>query len=468
VKVIIPSISNPETVAMLQALYSRSHTSIEEHLKDLGLDSTEASEKEKLLQEKMKKFYIGYGHESIGDCGTTTIFIEGVSIIAAKAIQNTPLYSGQESSTRFIEFSNQAEKLKSILDHHYPDFEYLDDLIPRYYEFYQEVFKAMRLKKAEMLGVNYETVDANLKRSINAWAFDVGRGFLPSGTPTQLSFHGSLRELRKHFMDLTKHPFDEIVCIAQTVLKKLYVLYPNSFKPDDYLTNHSLGETVPFIDSYVLELTHQKIDHLIVNNGGNKDIKDTTSGLMKYHNESYIHGTIGVISRVGPNALDYGSWRDLQRHRNGYCAPTIPCICSSNQSSLITNWYFDKLPPHLQDKWLSIADELLSVFIDNNSNTDVCNVISYLLPLGSPIATVVAYNAKQWDYIFDLRLRDTVHPSLIKYLAEIMFAMKDQGIHIFYDKYIDRLNNLLENKDNVISLKRGSQTILSDGKAISD
>ncbi len=416
----------------------------------------------------MKKFYIGYGHSSIGDCGTTTVFIEGVSIIAAKAIQNTPLYSGQESSTRFIEFSNQAEKLKSILDSNYPDFDYPDDLIPRYYEFYQEVFKTMRLEKAKMLGVDYETADANLKRSINAWAFDVGRGFLPSGTPTQLSFHGSLRELRKHFMALTKHPFDEIVGIARTVLSKLYLLYPNSFKADDINPIRSSSEeTTEFVDSYILELAQLKPDHLVADNGDNKHTNDLRYNMMVNHNESYVNGNICVMSKVGPKALDYGSWRDLQRHRNGYCAPTIPFIGSNDPVSLLTDWYYNHLPAHLVDKWLKIVDDISEVEFINNDSID-CNVVSYLLPLGCPVATVVAYNTKQWDYIFDLRLRDTVHPSLVKYLSDVIFAMNDAGIHYFYNKYKDRINSLLEDKDNVISLKRGSQTILNDGKAISD
>ena len=66
----------------------------------------------KILEEKgaddfMSKFYVGYGHKSIGDCGSCTIFIEGVSMLAAKAIQDSKLYNGQEASTRYIDFSNQ-------------------------------------------------------------------------------------------------------------------------------------------------------------------------------------------------------------------------------------------------------------------------------------------------------------------------------------------------------------------------
>src|SRR6185369_629195 len=55
----------------------------------------------------MESYYVGYGHASIGDCGYTTLFIEDVSILACKAIQDNPLYSGQESSTRYIDFSKQ-------------------------------------------------------------------------------------------------------------------------------------------------------------------------------------------------------------------------------------------------------------------------------------------------------------------------------------------------------------------------
>ena len=56
----------------------------------------------------MSQFYVGYGHKSIGDCGSITIFIEGCSMLAAKAIQDTKLYNGQEASTRYIDFSQQA------------------------------------------------------------------------------------------------------------------------------------------------------------------------------------------------------------------------------------------------------------------------------------------------------------------------------------------------------------------------
>ena len=72
--------------AMLQALHSRSIGGIESHLRIL---------KEKGAENFMEQFYVGYGHKSIGDCGSATVFVEGVSMLAAKAIQDWRLYYGQ-------------------------------------------------------------------------------------------------------------------------------------------------------------------------------------------------------------------------------------------------------------------------------------------------------------------------------------------------------------------------------------
>src|SRR3989339_1804154 len=97
-KIFIYDEFTPQDAAMLQALYSRSPLSVVEHVKKV---------KESGSGKFMEKFYVGYGHASIADCGSTTIFIEELSILADKAIQDWPLYSGQETSTRYIDMSKQ-------------------------------------------------------------------------------------------------------------------------------------------------------------------------------------------------------------------------------------------------------------------------------------------------------------------------------------------------------------------------
>ena len=90
---------HPEDLAMLQALYSRSPASVVTHLDKL---------KQSGSGKFMENYYVGYGHASIGDCGATTVFIEQVSMLVAKAMQDNPLYNGQEASTRYLDFSQQS------------------------------------------------------------------------------------------------------------------------------------------------------------------------------------------------------------------------------------------------------------------------------------------------------------------------------------------------------------------------
>ena len=128
---------SPEDTAMIQALYSRSSASVLTHLAKIDAARREAVEF--ALSQRvngfddatvsaviaavlgqgataragslMRNHYVGYNHKSIGDCGTTTLFIENVSLLAAKAIQDNPLYSGQETSTRYIDFTGRHSNL---------------------------------------------------------------------------------------------------------------------------------------------------------------------------------------------------------------------------------------------------------------------------------------------------------------------------------------------------------------------
>jgi len=92
------AVIDAEAEAMLQALHSRSLGGLLEHLVTLM---------KKGAKGFIKIFYVGYGHKSIGDCGSLTVFIENVSMLVTKAVQDFMLYSGQEGSSRFIDFAKQ-------------------------------------------------------------------------------------------------------------------------------------------------------------------------------------------------------------------------------------------------------------------------------------------------------------------------------------------------------------------------
>lgn len=99
VYIVAPKTSlSAEDLAMIQSLYSRDPQSILRHLLEVA---------QKGASRFMEQFYVNYNHESIGNCGNILIAYEGVSMLAAKAIQDSQLYNGQEASTRYIDFSGQ-------------------------------------------------------------------------------------------------------------------------------------------------------------------------------------------------------------------------------------------------------------------------------------------------------------------------------------------------------------------------
>ena len=208
----------PEDVAMMQALYSRSPKSVEEHAKKVAESGS---------GKFMASFYVGYGHASIADCGSTTLFIEGVSILADKAIQDWPLYSGQETSTRYIDMSKQAlhDPIGTKIS---------QDILKRWMDFYVSsgpiMEKFLKEKYPHKEGEN----ELVYEKAIKARSFDILRGFLPAGIATQLSWHTNLRQAWDKIALLRHHPLKEARDVAEDIWKKLKDRYPHSFSHELY------------------------------------------------------------------------------------------------------------------------------------------------------------------------------------------------------------------------------------------
>lgn len=219
---------NPEDIAMMQALYSRSAESVTHHVEKVKKTGSGSF---------MEKFYVGYGHASIADCGSTTIFIEGVSMLAAKAIQDWPLYSGQETSSRYVDMAKQqiadpvsTPESKQILN------EWLTFYIEAQEPLREHLMQVYPKKEGEDEGVYL--------KAIKARSFDILRGFLPAGSTTQLSWHTNLRQAYDKLALLLHHPLLEVRTIAERVLHELKIKYGNSFSHKLYVKQEAYREMV--------------------------------------------------------------------------------------------------------------------------------------------------------------------------------------------------------------------------------
>jgi len=378
---------SPEDTAMMQALYSRSPKSVVEHV-----EKVKASGSGKF----MATFYVGYGHASIADCGSTTIFIEGISILGDKAIQDWQLYSGQETSTRYIDMSKQAiiDPLNTTES---------QAIIKNWMDFYinnQEKIQQFLMEKYPRQANEEENIYI---KAIKARGFDIMRGFLPAGITTQLSWHTNLRQAWDHLALLRHHPLAEVRETAENILAKLREKYAHSF-------SHELYEAQ---EKYRAEMV-TKYSYFKPNNSPEFQLSSTIKAeeLAKYQEVidkrpiktslPLFLGDLGTITF--DFQLDFGSFRDLQRHRSGLCRmPLLTTDLGFN------NWYLEQLPEDLRVE----AKKLIAqqkIAIDKLETTP--EIKQYYIALGFDVACQFTFHLPAAVYVIELRSNRTVHPTL--------------------------------------------------------
>ena len=378
---------SPEDTAMMQALYSRSPKSVVEHVEKVKSSGS---------GKFMETFYVGYGHASIADCGSTTIFIEGISMLGDKAIQDWQLYSGQETSTRYIDMSKQA-----IID---PlDSSTSNEIISAWMNFYisnQEKIQEYLMIKYPRQASEDEAVYI---KAIKARGFDIMRGFLPAGITTQLSWHTNLRQAWDKLVLLKHHPLNEVSEVADNILKTLKSKYPHSF-------SHPFDEA----QEKYRDLTVKKYSYLSPVDATDFKISTTIKArdLEKYQEiidarppKTSLPNFLAELGGFTFNfLLDFGSFRDIQRHRNGVCRmPLLTTELGFN------SWYLEQLPEDLRQE----AKTLIKIQTEKIINLDATPEIKqYYTAMGFNVYCQTTYQLPAALYVIELRSGRMVHPTL--------------------------------------------------------
>lgn len=443
----------PEDKAMLQALYSRSDASVTQHLDRVGDDKG---------ARFMERFYVGYGHDSIGDCAEITLFFEGVSILAAKAIQDTPLYRGQETSTRYLDFRTRAFRTHTAT----PDSEefaaHLDIWRAVYTRVYTDMLEHLTQQHRNKHDiVASEPLDGATERALSAAAFDVARGFLPAGATTQLSWTTDIRHARDHLKRLAHHPLTEVRNLAQSTWLKLHERYPASFParmwrendPRDAYAQRIAQKFAYFVptepNEYPDFYTASTIDPDIVNQDLDELLRTRPAHApLPYALAEYGHIQIAAL-------LDYGSFRDLQRHRGGLCRLPL----HTNFYGM-HEWYILALPERTRQyvlKTVQLAEEHLAQLMTEHGLSVVG--AQYYVPLAYRTPVLLQWDLRQLVYTLELRSAQTVHPTL----RELMARLAQQ-----VGQDIPAITTHVDLTPSTFSVKRGTQTITdkATGEAI--
>jgi thymidylate synthase ThyX len=474
-----PCMYNPENVAMLQALQSRSHKSILDligHVEYKGNDSF------------INQYVIKYGHDSIADCGHTVVFFEGVSILCAMALQDFPLYAGIESSTRYMNFQNKGIVVPSeFLDN--PELFNLDT-VEALHENCLSIYNSMT---DDLMEEYTQAFPESSQQAIKNKVFDITRGFLPAGIKTNVSLAGSLGKIKDWLVELTFYPLQEVREATTNALDQLKASYPATYS-DIEARKANISEYIKAVN-YMRFVSRDTATRLSVEYTANSEydyhifsgmthtfnpsdqwaISDPKRRKLQYAQNICRFGTLFDFAFM----LDIGSFRDLHRHRRGYCPLPIltnqydfspvyhkMMLCKHlvNKSQILVKCYYD----HLDWAFVQFSDKLVDREAD--ANFDLRMVKQYFIMLGSRVPCSYICDLSQIAYIIELRSAETVHFSLRSLVSCFYKYVRDSlgesvAKRIFYTESCDTLDSGLDNP----SENRANQTIFTEkGQRLED
>jgi thymidylate synthase ThyX len=460
-RIILHTELNAEDNAMLQALYSRSSASVTDHIEKL----------QKVGSSKfMSQFYLGYGHASIGDCGTETLYFEGISMLAAKAIEDNPLFVGQECSSRYIDFSNQPFYNPYILE---TDNVLTGSLYGLYRNFYVSSLEPLKADLRKRLPIGPDDKETIYEKAIAARAFDILRGFLPAGATTNVAWTARLSNAAEHLIWMMHHPLEEVRELGVEAYRALYMKYPNSFKKEYCgheafstsellyeLEGKEVFEYTSNISNFYAGGTFETFEYVMARSSmlePDIDIDERISHLKSLNRPrktklpKHLQASQYPISITA--LLDFGAFRDIQRHRNGYCS--MPML---NGYSGLHPWYIDNLPEELKNKAITLLTQVGEIYmrlVKENSRTGYSEIqrvaeAQYILPMGTTVLIYLKYSLQQAIYVAELRSSKTVHATLRPLAQAIGEKLGEYDVPVFYDK-----------DESDWTIKRGEQDIVS-------
>ena len=416
-----------EARAMLCALYSRSPDTILSHLELV---------KKRGAQKFMESYYVGYGHQSIGDNGSGTFFIENISMLAAKAIQHTPLYAGQEVSTRYVDFGKQP---------------FLNPLGTEEGKEIQETWRRLYLDSIDKTVVHlrerYPNIDGTNEKTwikaINAKAFDVLRGFLPAGSVTSIAYHSSLRQIADHMLVLRHHPLPEVRKIAEKITEAAQEGFPSSFGHKLYDTTENFMESSGR-DYYFFD---QSIGHepVLITQGFDENFLSKYEHLLRSRPiKTELPNFVNLSGSLSFEFLiDFASYRDLQRHRSVYQAmPQLTTFFGFEK------WYLDQLPSDVREN----AERVLEKQIARINSLGIDGIAKqYYLPMGLKVSHKMSGPIGKLLYIIELRATKFVHPTLAKLAYQMGNLLKKRygslGLAVHVDENYDAFDVRRGNQD---------------------
>ena len=342
----------PELMAACGARYSRNDEGLKAILSLVDPENPDAS------VDRIFKM-MDYGHQSIADMATVSIFMDKISIWLAYLLWSVcPTAGGQESSTRYIKLSAKHLPDPGLLGIPDTQVSMWQTTIEEAFDAYNQAlvfWETLAQKQPELLRIptsllNDPAKSQQVARMRRNYAFDRARNFLPVAATTNMMIVMSARGWIQLCQYLLSHPLPEANLLGNLIRKELELVTPHILK-------HATRK-----ESFVRGIMREMDKVILLAQEANPCLEQNASithpdtayfeallppgsisfsGDLAFHNNRYawIGSDLQRSSfRFGWEAVGIAEIRDLNRHRTGtkYCPPIPKGFY----------WAADQMPEH--------------------------------------------------------------------------------------------------------------------------
>lgn len=335
----------PELLAASGARYSRNNE---------GLDSILSKIDPENLDKSVDSIFrmIDYGHQSIADMAPVAMFIDGISLYLAYHVWSLcPTASGQESSTRYINYGSGtvvSPEVLGIPEHLREDWNANVRASLQAYEQALAAWEKLVTEDATVARIPRSLIDdpsdraqKQVARMRRNYGFDRARNFLPVSAPTNVMLLMSARGWVQLCQQLASSHLNEAQLLAAAIADELKLASPRLLKHavrQESLVAGNEREWKKLVQmaqsKYVLHLASDAAQcecpphaQLEVNLPPGVSAEDLTADL-EFHQHRYAwigENLKRTTVRFSWDAIALAEIRDLNRHRTGtkWC-PLVP------------------------------------------------------------------------------------------------------------------------------------------------
>ena len=410
----------PAVQATVLAKYSRSPLSAREIVQELT---------EEEADKFQDKWVIGYNHSSVAELATVPLCFEGVSIVASMFLESWQRPGYSEKSTRYQVFSRDS----FVTPPGAPST--MKAFAGRFYDAYEDLNKKLLPRVAELMGKDPKDPKSLEDRLVKARTFDNVRYLLPAGTGTNLAWVGNTRDARYMISAARGHTNPEFQALGDATATAVGELCPvfmkgaeaDSFEP----MIRSLGNLSPKFKlsspSWYVDLhrKHLLVDPVLVQKSFESVVADrygmSWTAFCKHMDERGKRGVPKVFRTIPVSfdvMMDYGAYRDLQRHRR----------CEISAEPLTINYGYvvpdDIAGTELEPQYRAAMDSIQAY--DDDAVVHDPDLMQYMVPLGYLHRSIFDMDLQELYYITELRTQPQGHISYRRIAYEMYKLGKER------------------------------------------